>query len=88
MAVPVVALALLAPGLRGYTSELLRLWAPDLGWGLWAVAATWTLAGGSALVALVRRRSVDLVPDEGGLPRRDEHDHRLPAVQVGDLGEH
>ena len=88
MAVPVVALALLAPGLRGYTSELLRLWAPDLGWGLWGVAATWTLAAGTALVALVRRRSVDLVPDEGGLPRRDEHDHRLPAVQVGDLGEH
>ena len=53
--------ALLVPGVLGFESAQLRLWAPDLGWGLWAVAATWTAAG---LVALwpprargLRRRS-------------------------------
>lgn len=44
-----VPVALLLPGVLGYDSAQLRLWAPDLGWGLWAVALTWTAAG---LVAL------------------------------------
>ena len=56
--VVLVAAALLAPGLIGFSSEMLRLWLPDLGWGLWAVAATWTVAGGVALLGLVRRREV------------------------------
>lgn len=50
------ALALVAPSLLGYTSAQLRLWAPDLGWGLWAVVATWSVAGLTAAVAMVRRR--------------------------------
>lgn len=53
--VPVVALVLLAPGLLGYTSEQLRLWAPDIGWGLWAVAATWALVVIGAAAGLVPR---------------------------------
>lgn len=56
--VVLVAAALLAPRLIGFSSEMLRLWLPDLGWGLWAVAATWTVAGGVALLGLVRRREV------------------------------
>lgn len=51
----VTGLALLAPGLLGYTSTQLRLWAPDLGWGLWAVAGTWGATALAAAVGLARR---------------------------------
>lgn len=53
---PVVALALLAPGLLGYTSAQLRLWAPDLGWGLWAVAGAWIVAALAAVGGLAQQR--------------------------------
>lgn len=61
-----VAAALMLPRVLGYDSALLRLWAPDLGWGLWAVTVTWTAA---AVVAVwsprsrgLRRRSGPLRP--------------------------
>ena len=87
-AVVLVPAALLAPGLLGTTSEVLRLWAPDVGWGLWAAAGTWTLAGVVAVLGLLRSpRSADLDPHEGSLPTSTgarEHEHGLAAVQVGD----
>ncbi len=91
--VVVVPAALVVPGLLGTSSEGLRLWAPDIGWGLLAAAGTWTLAGVVALVGLVRGRgagSADLDPLEGGAPtmrgRRQDEDGLAP-VQVGDRAE-
>lgn len=91
-AVLVVALALTAPGLLGYTSEQLRLWAPDIGWGLWVGVATWSVAGVIALAGLLRRSagSVELEPDEGGSARgrgSGEHEDGLAPVQVRDLAQ-
>lgn len=57
LAVLVLAAALLAPTLLGYSSEQLRLWAPDLGWGLLVTATTWALAGAVAGIGLVRDRA-------------------------------
>lgn len=58
VALPLVGLGLLAPRLIGYSSEQLRLWAPDLGWGLWALSIVWSTV---AVVAIVRRRPAQLV---------------------------
>lgn len=84
----VVPAALVAPGLLGMTSAGLRLWAPDIGWGLWAAAGAWGLAGVMALVGLLRgRRSADLDPVDDSLPDsrgRREDDDGLPTMQVGD----
>ena len=84
----VVPIAVVAPSFLGTTSESLRLWAPDVGWGLWAAAGTWSVAGLVALVGLVRApRSADLDPLEGSDPGpRDlrEDEDGLATVQVGD----
>lgn len=86
-AVIVIPLAVVAPGLLGMTSGGLRLWAPDIGWGLWAAAGTWAVAGLVAVVGLLRARgSAHLDTFEGGRsatrPREDEDG--LAVVQVGD----
>lgn len=93
-AVVVVPLALLAPGLLGVTSEQLRLWSPDIGWGLWAAAGTWAVVGAVALTGLLRgrtARSVHLEASEGSLPRpggpREDED-RLAPVQVSHRPQH
>lgn len=96
-AVPLVALGLLAPRIIGYPSEQLRLWVPDIGWGLWAVVCAWA---GVALIALAglirgwRRRgavSLGLTADEGRPPGprgRAEHHDGLAPVHVRDRHPH
>lgn len=73
LAVPLVSLGLAAPGLLGHSSEQLRLWAPDIGWGLWGLATAWTVVAAVALIGLVRGRiargrsdQADVSPARGG----------------------
>lgn len=70
VSVPVAVLGALAPGLLGYSSEQLRLWSPDLGWGLWGVVLAWSVAAAVAVVGGRRATPSSPTPSTATAPGR------------------